>query len=287
MLPSGRRVLSLGAPTVARQLERLGCDVLLVDRQPELGVAKHLVADINDLLFKPIRGFEIAIVDPPWYRADFVQWVAYAASCVGPGGIVLASAWPESARPKAGDELNDAIRAMSDWTTVRRLPISSSYQLPRFERLAIEAGGPGPLSVSPRSGIMLEISVLREPVCRAAVHRREVWHRFVIDGYQLALRLSDVQTTCPRIMRHSKAVGWRWPFVSTRAPGRSEIDLWSSDGEVARVVSAATVAELLHRALVSRGRDEFERRLAVVPELLAWSIPHPPYQSFIEWRHQQ
>jgi hypothetical protein len=286
VLVDGGRVLALGAPSVARRLERLGCDVMLVDRQPKLGVSRHVVADL-DLLVEPMPGFDAAILDPPWYPANLIQWATHAASCVGVGGTVLASAWPASARPGAADELNDAIATMSDWASVRRLPIDPTYEVPRFEQLAIEAAGPGPLSASPRRGILLELSVIRQPARRRPLDRPEVWQRFVIDGYQLALRLGGPEAVCPGLLRHSKAVAWRWPFVSARAPGRSEIDLWSSDGEVAQVLSAAAVAKLLRGALSSGGRDGFERRLKLLPELRSWKIPCPPYRNLIEWQHQQ
>jgi hypothetical protein len=286
MLAGGKRVLALGAPSIARRLERISCDVMLLDRQPEFGLSRHIVADI-DLLVHPISGFDTAIVDPPWYVDNLVHWTMYAASCVGPGGTVLSSAWPASARPGADDELNHAIATMSEWASVRQLPIHPEYEIPRFERLAIEVGGPGPLSVSPRKGILLELSVTRKPERLAPLARPEIWQRFVIDGYQLAIRLGGPEAMAPRIARHSASIGWRWPFVSARAPGRSEIGLWSSDGEVAVVSSVAAVAELLRRAISSDGREEFERALRPLPDLLSWNIPYPPYRSLLEWQHRQ
>ena len=280
------RILALGAPTIAQCLERLGCDVTLVDRQPGQSLSKHVVADI-DLLVDPMTGFDAAIVDPPWYLGHLQHWTAYAASCVGVGGTVLTSAWPAWTRPGAEEELNSAIALMSEWAKIRRLPIDPLYEMPRFERLAIEAACPGPLSFSPRTGILLELSVTRSPPALVPMERPEIWQRFVVDDYQLALRLSEPHTAFPRVLPHPEAAGWRWPFVSARAPGRSKIDLWSSDGEVARVHSPAAVASLLRRALSSGGPKDFEDAIKPLPDLLSWSIPRPPYRRLIEWQHRQ
>ena len=162
MIADSGRVLALGAPSVAQRLERLGHDVTLVDRQPEGGVSSHVMADI-DLLVEPMPGFDVAIVDPPWYPRNLLHWASYAASCVGAGGTVLASAWPASTRPWAEDELNAIIARISDWATVHQVAFEPSYEMPRFERLAIEVAGLGPLSASPRRGILLKISVKRQP----------------------------------------------------------------------------------------------------------------------------
>ena len=248
MLSDRRRVLALGAPTVALQLEHLGRQVTLIDRQPKLGVSGHIVADI-DLLASPLPGYDVAIVDPPWYLDSFVHWATYAASCVDVGGTVLVSAWPASARPGAEQQLGDAIRKLSSWAAVRQLSLVPRYKLPRFERLAIEAGGRGPLSVSPRQGVLLELLVVCKPAQVAPRYLPQVWQRFVIDGYQLALRLGGPNTVCPCIIPHTEAYGWHWPYVSARAPRRSEIDLWSSDGEVALVLSSDKIATLTRARL--------------------------------------
>jgi hypothetical protein len=285
ILPEGK-VLAVGAPSIARRLECLGRDVVLIDRQPRQGACRHLVSDI-DLLVDPIPGFRAAIVDPPWYPASFIRWVTYAASCLNAGGTVLVSAWPPSTRPGAREELKEALARISEWAKVERAPLDPTYEVPRFEQLAIEAGGAGPLSVSPRTGILLELTVRRQPGQLMPLQGSEIWQRFVIDGYQLALRLGGSNIVRPGLVRHARAVGWRWPFVSARAPGRSEIDLWSSDGEVALVASAASTAQVLRRALSSGERSGFDRELELLPELLSWNIPSPPYRSLIEWTHQQ
>jgi hypothetical protein len=141
--------------------------------------------------------------------------------------------------------------------------------------------------VSPRRGILLELLVERVPPLLAPVERREIWQRFIIEDYQLALRLGGPEAAFPSVLHHPEAIGWQWPYVSARAPGRSAIDLWSTDGEVAQILSATTVADLLRRAVASDGPEGFERILAPLPHLLSWNIPRPPYRSLSEWQHRQ
>jgi hypothetical protein len=244
------------------------------------------VADI-DLLAEPMKGFDVAIVDPPWYSDRLLHWASYAASCVGIGGTVLTTAWPAWTRPTAIEELDAIVSLVSQWAKVRRLSIEPLYEMPEFERLAIEASGHGHLSTSPRRGVLLELSVAHLPPPLMPTKRPEIWQRFVIDDYQLALRLTEQQATVPDLQSPPEALGWRWPFVSARAPGRSRIDLWSSDNEVACVHSAAAVSCMVRRALSSGGPAPFEQALSPMPALLAWSIPRPPYRRLIVWEHQQ
>jgi hypothetical protein len=286
LLGGYQRVLALGAPSVAEALENLGFDVTLIDRQPERRVSKQVVADI-DLLIEPRRGFDVAIVDPPWYSDQLLHWASYAASCVGPGGTVLATAWPSWTRPTAANDLGSVVALLSQWSEVQRSPIDPWYEIPRFERLAIEASNHGPLSASPRTGVLLELSVTHSPPPLAPIERPNIWQRFVINDYQLALRLTFQPVMVPKLYSSPQAIGWRWPFVSARAPGRSGIDLWSSDNEVACVHSAAGIESILRRALSTDGPEAFEQSLSPLPDLLAWSIPRPPYQRLITWQHQQ
>src|SRR5690349_21807962 len=121
VLRGSRRTLALGAPSIAVALEGLGSDVTLIDRQPaQSAVSNHIVADI-DLLTEPMKGFEVAIVDPPWYSDHLLHWASYAASCVGIGGTVLTTAWPAWTRPTATEELDAIVALVSQWAEVRRL----------------------------------------------------------------------------------------------------------------------------------------------------------------------
>lgn len=286
LVPRSARVLSLGAPTVASKIEERGGSVLLIDRRPDLSSANHIAEDI-DLLSNPITGFNTAIVDPPWYQESLQHWAIYAGHCLGVGGRILFTAWPSSARPAASEELSTAIGEISQWAKVCELAIRVAYEVPRFEQAAIEASSGGPLSTSPRVGVLYEAIVERTPPRLLPLNRSHIWLRFVVDEYQLALRSNAQGGGLPSIARHPNAIDWKWPFVSRRAPGLADIDLWSSEGEVARVRFPAALADVLRSALAAGEEREFYRALQGLPDLQTWKIPRPPYRRLIEWAHRQ
>jgi hypothetical protein len=80
-----RDVVALGAPSVARGIEASGGRVLLVDRQPVQNVRNHLLSDVPTVEV-PESGFDIAIIDAPWYPNDLVEWYGRAGrrSCRAP-----------------------------------------------------------------------------------------------------------------------------------------------------------------------------------------------------------
>jgi SAM-dependent methyltransferase len=191
-LVQARSVLALGAPSVARRIEAIGGRILLVDRQPVQKVRNHLVADIPTLNV-PEGGFDIAITDAPWYPRDLVAWVSVAARAVRPGGQVLVSLWPPEARPTATGDLSCVMAELRDWAKVTELPIELTYEVPFFELVAMSISENRPLARSPRHGRLVRLEVHRQPPppCSA---RPALWHRFFLDGYQLAVRLGVPNT---------------------------------------------------------------------------------------------
>jgi hypothetical protein len=87
ILKGAGRVLALGAPSVARRLEAEGAIVTLVDRQPMQGVSGHVCSEVEN--FDVQDAFDAAIIDPPWYALQLVDWAAVAARAVGTDGSVL------------------------------------------------------------------------------------------------------------------------------------------------------------------------------------------------------
>jgi hypothetical protein len=283
ILESCAPVLCIGAPTVARLLEDRGTDVTLLDRQPFQNVGRHLALDVRE--FEPDRVYQVALVDPPWYPVFLRSWTRTAACAVGFGGTVLVSAWPEITRPRARAELDAVLTEIGEWGDVERDVAHLTYEIPLFENIA-RGLCEDPRSRSPGLGELVSIRV-RSEVPRSAHHSYGTpWQRFVFDDYQLALKLRDSARTDLMEMV-SGAKGWLWPYVSARAPGRENIDLWSSHGEVARTGAPLQIAGALRRAAISRSADEFDRALAPIPGLNNWHIPRPPYRRFAEWLHHQ
>lgn len=277
-------ILCIGTPSVARRLQEEGCDVTLVDRQPLQGVGKHVVCDIGD--FRPAKSYECALVDPPWYTAHVLTWSAAAARAVGLGKSVFLSLWPSETRPGAREEADAVLEQIAAWADIERMVMPLSYEAPAFETIASRQGG-GPLSHSPLHGELVRLDVRITPPARINQEsEREQWSRFVLDDYQLALRMTADEGGVA-IAPAEGAINWRWPFVSARAPGRDRIDLWSSSGEVAIVTGPKAVASILHQLASTTDEVEFRQIMARLPGLEQWGIPAPPYRRFHVWHHQQ
>jgi len=283
LLQSYSPVVAIGAPTVARLLEAVGADVTLVDRQPIQGVRRHIVSDASD--FTTDDRYKAAIVDPPWYPAQLTSWTEASARAVGVGGTVFVSIWPHTTRPRAATEASQALNEFSRWAHIQRNIATLRYAEPHFETIAREVGGEAELSRSPLEGELIRLDVQAVPPVISKKNAPAQWLRITIDDYQLAVRrrpdsgLTQIEPVFPQD-------GWRWRYVSARAPGIEQIDLWSSLGEVAKLGSSDQLITALRRALHTTNRDAFERELASMPQLLSWCIPRPPFRRVIEWQHR-
>lgn len=284
LLRDGGPVLALGAPSVARLLEGDGVEVALVDRQPLQGVQRHDVRAVED--FDNVTEFRTAIVDPPWYPRHLLGWSKAAARAVCPGGSVLVSVWPDHTRPHAVDELATVLAEISSWAEIERNVATLGYEKPRFEIAACACFKGGTLSRSPLHGELIRLTISRVPEPDASQVARTFWQRFTVDDYQLAVRLNRIQRT-DGIRALPNANGWRWPFVSARAPNIDDVSIWSSEGEVGTVGDPSKIIAALRSAFASQDELGFEQALAQAPELLTWRIPRPPYRRSIEWLHRQ
>jgi hypothetical protein len=277
-------IVSIGAPTVARLLEANGGDVTLVDRQPIQAVRQHIVCDAAS--FRADRHYRAALVDPPWYPVQLARWTTTAATAVGPGGTVFVSVWPDATRPSAAAELTLALSRFSQWAQISRNTATLHYVTPLFETVARAHGGSTELSRSPLIGELVRLDVFAPPPVSPPSDLAVEWLRLTIDDYQLAIRLRPGDGPI-RMEQVASADGWLWPYVSARAPGIDQIDIWSSVGEVATLGSSERMIDTLREALHGVDGKDFERALTDVPGLLAWRIPRPPYRRLIEWHHRQ
>lgn len=279
-----RNVLALGTPSIARRIEACGGRVLLVDRQPVQGVRNQLVADVS-MLHLLDGDFDVAIVDPPWYPHHLIDWASAAGRAVRPGGEVLVSVWPPETRPEAVGELSRCMDILSTWADVKELPIELIYDAPPFELIASSISGDDLLARSPRHGRLVRLGVRCQPEPSIFQAHPARWHRFFVDGYQLAIRLGPSLAAQHLIFPHPEAKNRLWPYVSARAPGRDHIGIWSSAGEVGQVGDPKQLISVVKGALGTASVQAFEAFLVGVPELIKWKIPRPPYERVVEWEH--
>lgn len=285
LLPKRGRVLAVGAPSIARRIETSGGLVTLIDRQPLQGVRDHRVIEVGtDGLTAELCS--AAFVDPPWYSMTLLRWTAWAAKFTALDGILIVSLWPDEVRPNGAEEADHVMKWMAGWSDVEIIPSIPRYERPIFELAALRASTSGFLASSPGEGRLLRLRVRRRPGIPDRSRPDDLWLRYVLDDYQLALRLDGAKGT-PVIRQHPAAAGWIWPYVSNRAPGREMINLWSSHNEVAIVGNPNKFAGALRRAVNTPTARSFEAELRDQACLLTWDIPRPPYRRLLEWHHVQ
>lgn len=286
LLPKHSTCLAMGTPSIALYLEQLGVDVTLVDRQPIQLVKNHLKLDI--CVDPPIKSlFSSIILDPPWYPEIFVRWLCWAASVSSPDATIVCSMWPESARVSATQERSALIKWLNTWAKVELVHNFLQYEMPLFEQSAIAAQNSSTKWESPRKGDIIIIHKNMTPTLPINSREETIWHRFVFDRYQIALRLRLPCKEFVTIRQHPSVKGWVWPFVSRRAVGRNKIDLWSSRNEVA-VVDGATLMLKLLRELGKTGHSGLRANcLGALNPLLEWHLAKLDFRRVLEWNHHE
>lgn len=277
-------VIAGGTPSIARYLDAVARDAILVDRQPFQAVKKHIVADVGQIQLRVQQA--VAVLDPPWYPVEAMEWVTWASSVVGVGGEIFLSLWSADTRPLGGQERDDLEKWMRDWAEVSHTGIPITYVAPTFEESAIAISKGMGVQTMPRSGELLRISVNREPAAMPHPPKKATrWTRFTFNEYQLAIRDDPATSGTAEIAPVNGAEGWIWPHVSRRAAGRDEIALWSSQNEVAIVGNSGhLIATLRAYMRAELSPTDF---LRAYPQLAEWSIPTQPFWRAAEWQHQQ
>lgn len=280
-LANAHSLLAVGTPQLARSLLAQGYAVQLVDRQPHLALLNAILLDIETA--EPLnRSWMTAVLDPPWYPSAYRRWIGWAAQHIPAGGRILASLWPANTRPTAKTERDEFLAWASEWANCRIEPSALRYEVPPFESIVRQMQGvPDPNAIW-RKGDLLELQMRERPRLPPPIIKTEVWHRFVWNDYQLALRIGEHAEGESSISMHPLAAGWSWPSYSRRAIGRALIDLWSSRNEVAIVTGASLLKEEL---LIFTDRQRFpENGSRGLQQLLGnWQIPSLPFQRSYSW----
>lgn len=276
-------VIAGGTPSIARYLDAAARDAILVDRQPFQAVKKHIIADVGQVQLRAPRS--TAVLDPPWYPAEAMQWIAWASHVVGVGGEILVTLWPAATRPSGAQERTELERWVGEWAEVSQPDVPINYLEPTFENAALTLINGIGMRRTPRSGDLLRIRVNQEPAAVPPPQKSTRWHRFTLNDYQLAIREHPATHGAAGIGPVSGAEGWIWPHVSRRAAGRDEISLWSSQNEVAVVGNTGHLIEALRA--YARVKLSQKDLLTTYPQLAQWSIPAPPFWRAAEWQHQQ
>ncbi|MGR5146471.1 hypothetical protein ACQKP8_08005 [Photobacterium alginatilyticum] len=283
LLIENQLTLSMGVPSILRMCHELENQIYLVDRQPLHWSKFHSTMD-PDIDLPLDERFHSAIIDPPWYLQNTVRWISWSAQHLKPGSKIYVSLWPEYTRPSATKERMRLFEWMNDWADFEVWPEYLRYETPLFEKNASDLNSNNLIN-DWRVGDLLVIQVKDIPALPDALHKSEIWHRFVINDYQLALRVRNLETEHPNMAKLSLANGWFWPSVSKRAEGRELIDLWSSDNEVASVQGSESALQAIRYFLGLSDVEPKSNHKVFLRSLQTWNIPNKPFKRVLEWQH--
>ncbi|MBB1584182.1 hypothetical protein [Serratia sp. OS31] len=267
--------LAIGVPTVASKLDDENRNVTLVDWHPIQIAKHHLHIDVNN---SPafIGDFANVVMDPPWYLDVYYRWLSWAANSAGRHAIIILSIWPDSTRPLAKKEKDELYSWINTWGDITTHENILSYEIPEFEKNTYKKSIPSPS----RFGDLVLIKIKSTPTLLEYKSMGDKWHRYILNNYQIAIKDTIHKHELYKIKKIDHANGWIWPSVSQRALGRENIELWSSENEVAAIGNPTKLIDCFDE-LIATGNtryltDEF-------PELSSWDIPKPPYKRMKKW----
>lgn len=269
-------ILCLGTPSVASVLENASKEYLLIDRHPIQDVRNHRVIDIN--VSKPNIGyeFEYVVIDPPWYLDVYYRWLSWAANSCKINGTILLSIWPDETRASASSEKKELFNWIKGWGQLELFEKKLTYVTPEFEKKSCLDR----VNSKVRFGDLLVIKLISRPKLEPEIISTTIWHRYIFDNYQLAVKMHNEAQHKAAICKIEEAEGWIWPSVSKRAHGRDKIQLWSSDNEVALVNNPENLKSSLDKLIDSPNSTSL---FIDYPELLDWNLPAPPYKRTLKW----
>jgi len=228
---SGTRIACLGVPTVFLALQKFPVSAHLFDQNPFIAQALHskhvTVIDLNCERIDSHTGFDVVVMDPPWYHEHTRAWLRQAGALLRPGGRVITTVIPPLTRPSAAADRSDTISQLQEFGTPQPSPFRATYATPLFEQETLRALGFGTLSQW-RTCEIFEVELRELPPLNPVPYLTEArWDRFLFNGQVVILR----RRSDPRMIRVSPAQDGGHlllPSVSRRDPCREYIGLWTS-----------------------------------------------------------
>ncbi len=254
----GDHVVLLGVPTLAlvgpqNVRDR---DWTLIERNPAIVSAlrsrglRRIDAEINTTAGE--ADAKVAVLDPPWYEAEIVTFLAAAARMCMVGARVLVCLPPVGVRPGVLDERSRVMSAAVEFglalENVEQLYLS--YDTPFFERQSLVAAGIVGTPWSWRRGDLAQFVLQRQvsPVAPGSASvSHPAWVEAAIGRVRVKVRV-DLQLgqdpSLRRIVDEDILLS-----VSRRSPIRDGIVIWTSGNRV----FGCHNPELLFTALAERG----------------------------------
>lgn len=272
--------LSLGVPTVATKLSKMGKKVVLIDSHPIQEVKEHICLDIN--FSAPIEdNYNFVVMDPPWYLDIYYRWLSWAAISAGVGAKIFLSIWPDNTRPLAISEKEKLFDWISKWARLEYFEKSLDYETPLFERMSNLSEN----NIKTRHGDLVIITVNTLPHLEEIAPTNQKWSRYLLNEYQLAVKHGENNNDFDHVKIEQLAQGniWIWPSVSKRAEGRENIQIWSSENEVGKVDNPNLLIKLLDQLIDDENLNNLYEKVSFLNE---WDIPFPPYSRKLKWKQE-
>ena len=279
------RIACFGTPGVFWRLAVRGKEVVLYDRNPRIrrcidpyltGTAAHIETVDLDATCPVSTRYDIVLMDPPWYLGHYDVWIAHASQIVRSGGLVVSTLFPSLLRPDARHQRRVVKQRLLELGTIERsTPIL--YSTPLFEQAVLERAGLGGLG-NWRMGEVLWVSVSSASVKRetpiGSVEPR--WKRFQLGPQVIAVRSNPADFGTVRLRPVGQAKSYFLGTVSSRAPERSEINVWTSRNYAASATGIQRVIEFLHsletgadpQVLVAEASEEDQEGLSTLLDLI-------------------
>jgi hypothetical protein len=247
-------VLCLGTPTVFNAIASKGRRACLIDRNPLLAdvlkssyLARVVISDVAAV--DHIDGvFDAAVLDPPWYLADYELWLRKGLRLLTPAASIFLVLFRELTRPAAARERKQLLANLACLGSVSFPSFDAVYSTPRFEAEVLHRLGL-PMLPAWRVGDVVRVdlagSLPRCPFPDRVTAIRPTWTRFVA-GEEVIFLAVDSDDTHP--ITHSPPEGgasFDLNSVSERDPRRRRINIWTSRNRAAIALGTRRIAAFL------------------------------------------
>jgi hypothetical protein len=246
----------------------LGTPTLFAQAVSSVGDRRHVLVDANGPMVEalqagiganraiqlrlgvepppPALAVDAAVLDPPWYPGDTLDFMEAASAMVRPGGVVLLSQPTLATRPGVQAERADLVATSGQlgFKLERTLGSGLRYVTPHFERMSLTAEEPGfPVSDDWRTGDLL---VFRRTSSEARTLPRrtradsESWREVSFGPVRMKLRGAGAGD----LLKVDEGLD-RLVTVSRRDPARDRVGFWTSGNRVRTLQSVEAVGSLV------------------------------------------
>jgi hypothetical protein len=280
------KISLLGMPSVYRALLSADVEATLIDRNP-LSVpnrsCEFLCFDLCDRGPLPVSGFDVTLMDPPWYPEVLFAWLKHAIDATRRGGTIWFTLWGELTRPLASQERRKLFDLLSQKGKLDIYPGVARYEIPHFEAAWLRASGL-PVDRPWRVGdlVRFEKGFSTSTLPFPEIVSRARWHRFTFKGRQLAIKDSS-DVSLPQMQPAGDPPSWTLRAISRRDASRNLIDFWVSTNFVAKLTGTQHFLTALSE--ITTGKINSQNTLSAL-NLLQESGAIEFENEIKTWRHE-